>query len=68
MTRIIHLMIPILFACLVFLSLNYFSCSQNEMPVFGEFSKSPLKTLTHTLTRLRMVSCGWESEKEIILP
>ncbi|MDY6935580.1 MAG: trypsin-like peptidase domain-containing protein [Spirochaetota bacterium] len=35
--------IPIFLSNILFLSLYYFSCSHSEMPVFGEFSKSPIK-------------------------
>ncbi|MDY6968313.1 MAG: trypsin-like peptidase domain-containing protein [Spirochaetota bacterium] len=35
--------LPVIFSCFIFLSFNYFSCSQNEISLFGDSNKSPLK-------------------------
>ncbi len=39
----IKFFIPIVLVCFIFLSLNNFSCSHNEMPLLGDTKDSPLK-------------------------
>ena len=39
----IRYFIPIILSCIIFLSFNYFSCSNNDEPLFGDTNESPLK-------------------------
>ena len=50
----IKFLIPIVFCCFVFLSLNNFSCSQNEVPLLGETKDSPLKNKSNTSKALEI--------------
>ena len=50
----IKFLIPVVFCCFVFLSINNFSCSHNEVPLLGETKDSPLKNKSNTTKALEI--------------
>jgi serine protease Do len=48
------LFIPIVLSCFIFLSLNNFSCSHNEVPLLGDTKDSPLKNKSNTQKALEI--------------
>ncbi len=50
----IKFFIPIVICCFVFLSLNNFSCSHNEVPLLGDTKDSPLKNKSNTSKALEI--------------
>jgi serine protease Do len=50
----IKFFIPIVVGCFVFLSLNNFSCSHNEVPLLGDTKDSPLKNKSNTSKALEI--------------